>query len=128
MSSGDDSEIEEVADRLHRLHLERWRIYEQEKELIRELVELRRRKNAAKRQSSRAEQGTGERATSAAGVAKDRFGKTIKVGDTVEFLTPGRLVGKLWTVYRITEKRVLCERHNGVHKTHREFRNVKVVD
>ena len=87
---------------------------------------MRRKRNTAKKQGSGA-QGTNKKATSAVATARDRFGKRIKVGDTVEFLTPGRFVGKLWTVYKITEKRVLCERKKGAQKTHREFANVKVV-
>ena len=118
------------------MQFERARIYEREKDLLLELVDIRRRRNAARRQSSREERGACERANTAGVSAKahaedkkrDRFGKELNVGDTVEFLTPGRLVGKIWTVYRITDKRVLCERHNGVHKTHREFKNVRKLD
>ena len=128
MSSNEDRELEEVAERLHRLHLERWRIYNKEKALLRELVEIRRRRNATRRQSATNEQPTSTRGaerSSGSGAKTDRFGNELKVGDRVEFLTSGRLVGKIWTVYKITDKGVLCERHNGVHKTHRKFKNVK---
>ena len=125
MSSNEDNAV---------VSIERHRIYEREKELIRELVEIRR--SAARWQQSRTEQGsTEERASpraatreSSGNKKRDRFGKEIKVGDKVEFLTPGKLIGKIWTVYKITDKRVLCERHNGMHKTHREFKNVRILD
>ena len=45
-----------------------------------------------------------------------RFCNEIKVSDKVEFLSSGRLVGKIWKVYKINEMRVLCERNKGVHK------------
>ena len=136
MSSGEDREIEDIANRLHRLQLERFRIYEEEKELLSELVEIRRRRDTTRQVSTGAEQETRERVTGSNRAPKersdnkkrDRFGNELKVGDRVEFLTSGRLVGKIWTIYKITEKRVLCERHNGVHKTHREFKNVRKVD
>ena len=72
-------------------------------------MEIRRRRNAARRLSSGLEQKVSEQPTNARGVQRgrstnkkrDRFGKEIKVGDRVEFLTPGRLVGKIWKVYKI---------------------------
>ena len=51
----------------------------------------------------------------------DRDGNIIEVGDRLELLTTGRLVGGIWTIYKLTEKRALCEKHNGVYKTHREY-------
>ena len=128
MSSKEDRELEEVAKKIHRLHIERGRTYDRETELWEELIDIRRRRNAARRQgvsNVKSENTNGAQRDSGSGVKTDRFGNELKVGDTVEFLTSGRLVGKIWTVYKITEKRVLCERHNGVHKTHREFKNVK---
>ena len=81
--------------------------------------------------SSPEEEDQGAEAVSGAGAAEnsnsrlDRFGNVIEVGDSVEFLIPGRCVGKILTVYRLTDKRVLCERNNGLFKSHREYRNVK---
>ena len=136
MSNNEDREIEDIANRLHRLQLERFRIYEEEKELLSELVEIRRRRDAARQVSSGVEREAREHVTNRNRAPRerpnnkkrDRFGNELKVGDRVEFLTSGRLVGKIWTIYKITEKRVLCERHNGVHKTHREFKNVRKID
>lgn len=131
MSSKEDRELEEVSEKIHRLHLERWRSYDKEKELWEELIDIKRRRNAARRQNAlsvKSEDTCGAKRSGGPCVKTDRFGKELKIGDTVEFLTSGRLVGKIWTIYKITDKRVLCERHNGVHKTHREFKNVKKLD
>ena len=137
-SNGQDREreLEEVANRLHRLHLERFCIYEKEKELLRELVAIRRRRDAERRRHQELEETERNSDTHIIGVGsepservkRDCFGNELNVGDRVEFLTPGRLVGKIWKIYKIRDKRVLCERNNGVHKTQREFRNVKKIN
>ena len=83
------------------------------------------------RSPSPEEEGETEETVRGAGAAAsgnrkvDRFGNVLEVGDRLEFLTPGRCVGKIWTVYRLTEKRVLCERNKDVFKMHREYCNVK---
>ena len=58
-------------------------------------------------------------------VKKDRFGTVIEVGDKVEFLTPGRVIGSIWTIYKLTDKRVLCHKHDGLLKAYREYKNVR---
>ena len=132
-----DEEVDRICTEIHQLSLERHQLYERERQLIRRLVEVRRRREATVRReqgSSSEEEDQGEEEVCGVGATEngtrkvDRFGKELKIGDTVEFLTPGRCVGKLWTVYRLTDKRVLCERNNGVFKTHREYRNVKKVE
>ena len=131
MSSNEDRELEEIAEKIHRLHIERLRTYDREKELWEELIDIKRRRNAARRQRATNEQSEdtdGDQRKSRLGVKTDRFGNELKVGDTVEFLTSGRLVGKIWTIYKITDKQVLCECYNGVHKIHREFKNVKKLN
>ena len=127
MSKRDDRELQEVVQSLNRLYLERSKIYEKEKELRRELAVISRRRSAEGQPSSVVEQATSETATTASRSKRDRFGNKIKVSDKVEFLTSGRYSGKIWTVYGITEKRVLCERKKGVYKTHRDFKNVRKI-
>ena len=105
--------------------------------MIRQLIEARKRKQNERRRS-RHDIKADDREVDARifevnqgqeveDVKKDRFGAVLKVGDLVEFLTPGRLPGKLWTIYKLTDKRVLCERHEGVHKAFREYKNVRKV-
>ena len=94
-------------------------------------MENRRRRKDIRRLSEKSEKTTdvvGASKSRLANEKKDRFGKVIRVGDRVEFLTSGRFIGNFWTVYKITDKRVLCERNNGFQKTHREFKNVKRLD
>ena len=131
MSNIEDKELNNVTKELRGLHLERYRISKKEKVLLRELVENRRRRKDIRRLSEESEKTTdavGASKSRLANEKKDRFGKVIRVGDRVEFLTSGRFVGNFWTVYKITDKRVLCERNNGFQKTHREFKNVKRLD
>ena len=131
MSNIEDKELNNVTKELRRLHLKRYRICKKEKELLRELVEIRRRRKDTRQLSAESEQTTDAVGASRSRLAdekKDRFGNVIRVGDRVEFLTSGRFVGNFWTVYKITDKRVLCERNNGFQKTHREFKNVKRLD
>ena len=138
MSSSENSDVEDIAEKLHQVHIERHRLHEKEQALIRQLIEARERK---KNERSRGWRGVkvkeGEVSARIYGVVedqategtkKDRFGTVLKVGDSVEFLMSGRLVGKIWTVYKLTEKRVLCERHDGVHKAFRVYKNVRKVD
>ena len=54
----------------------------------------------------------------------DRDGNQLKVGDKVEFLTKGLYKSNTWTIYRLTETRVLCKR-KGNQKTHRDYQNVR---
>ena len=129
-----NEEVDRIATEIHQLSLDRHRLYGRERELIRRLVEVRRRRESVvrrQRSPSPEEEGETDETVRGAGAAAsgngkvDRFGNVLEVGDRVEFLTPGRCVGKIWTVYRLTEKRVLCERNKGVFKTHREYHNVK---
>ena len=137
MSSSDESEIEDLIKKIHRVHIQRHKIYKREQQLIKRLVDARKRQASAERRPRRRrEEEAHIPRTASRGVKTDpsehrkldRFGNELKVGDTVEFLKVGRLPGKLWTIYKITEKRVLCERNNGAFTTHREFHNVKKVD
>ena len=138
MSSSENSDVDNIAEKLHKVHIERHRLHEREQALIKQLIEARKRK---RNERSRSRHGVNaddrevnariygvvqEQATE--GTKKDRFGTVLKVGDSVEFLTSGRLVGKIWTVYKLTEKRVLCERHDGVHKAFRDYKNVRKVN
>ena len=128
-----NEEVDRIAEEINRLSLERHRIYEREKRLIRRLVEIRRLRESAEGQEERAAQEEEDRGDSGEVELSpeecrrrktDRFGKKLKVGDTVELLTTGRCIGKLWTIYKLTDKRVLCERKD-VFKTHRDYWNVK---
>ena len=85
MSKRDDRKLQEVVQSLDRLHLERSKIYEKEKELRRELAVISRRRSVEGQSSSVVEQATSETATTASGVKRDRFGNKIKVSDKVEF-------------------------------------------
>ena len=139
MSSREKSDVDNIAEKLHQVHIERHRLhYKKEQALIRQLIEARK-----KRQNQRGMGRHGVKADDreveariygvsqgqvAQEAKKDRFGAVIEIGDRVEFLTPGRLVGKIWTVYKLTDKRVLCERHDGVHKAYREYKNVRKVN
>ena len=128
-----NEEVDRIAEEINRLSLERHRIYEREKRLIRRLVEIRRLRESTAGQEEQAAQeeenqgGRGEEELSPSECRRrktDRFGKKLEIGDTVELLTSGRCIGKLWTVYGLTDKRVLCERKDAF-KTHREYWNVK---
>lgn len=128
-----DEEVDRIAEEINRLTLERHRIYDREKRLLRRLVEVRRLRALAEGQEEQAAQeeesqgGREEEELSPAECRRrktDRFGKKLRIGDTVELLTTGRCIGTLWTIYRLTDKRVLCER-NEVFKTNREYYNVK---
>ena len=129
-----NDEVDKIAAEIHDLSLERHRLYEREKTLLKRLVEVRRqRESAARRERSPSPEefnraGRRQRALSSEECKRrkvDRFGNKLKVGDRVELITPGRCVGINWTIYKLTDKRVLCERNEGVFKTHREYRNVK---
>ena len=54
----------------------------------------------------------------------DRYGKELKVGNHVEFLTDGLYRSKRWKIYKLTDTRVLCKR-KGSQKTHRAYNNVR---
>ena len=41
MSSSEDTDIEEVAEKIHRVHIERHRIHEKEQKLLQTLVHIR---------------------------------------------------------------------------------------
>ena len=119
------------------MHIQRHKIYEREQQLIKRLVDARKRKiNLDRRPRRRREEAEQSPRIAARGVKTDplerrkldRFDNELKVGNTVEFLTSGRLPGKIWTINKITEKRVLCERNKGAFTTHREFQNIKKVD
>ena len=129
-----NKEVDRIAEEIRQLSLERHRLYEREKHLIRRLVEVRRLRESVAGQEEQAAQeeenqgGRGEEGISPSECRRrkiDRFGKKLKVGDTVELLTSGRCIRKLWTIYGLTDKRVLCERSKGVFKMHREYWNVK---
>ena len=138
MSSSENSDVDDIAEKLHQVHIERHRLHEREQALIKQLIEARkRRRNERSRSRSGVKANDREVDARIYGVAqergaestkRDRFGTALKVGDRVEFLTSGRLVGKIWTVYKLTEKRVLCERHDGVHKAFRDYKNVRKVN
>ena len=131
MGSSEDKELDKVAEKLRRLQLERLRICKKEEELLRELTEIRRKRKDTRQLGAKSERSTdavGASRSRPADEKKDRFGNVIRIGDRVEFLTSGGFAGKFWTVYKITDKRVLCERNNGSQKTHREFKNVRRLD
>ena len=53
-----------------------------------------------------------------------RLAKTdLSVGDSVRFITRGRLEPGFWTVYGLTNTRVLCEK--GHKKSFRAYKNVR---
>ena len=131
-----DEEVDRIAEEIRRLSLDRHWLYEREQQLIRRLDEARRRRDSrARRQraSSPKERVYINEAvcsidnTECGSRKVDRFGNKLEVGDRVELLTPGRYMGKVWKVYKLTEKRVLCERNGGAYKTNREYRNVRKV-
>ena len=138
MSSSEISDIDDIAEKLHQVHIERHRLHKKEQALIRQLIEARKRKQDQRRRSRHGIKADDREVDAsiyqvnheqaAENVKKDKFGAVLKVGDTIEFLTPGRLPGKLWTIYKLTDKRVLCERHEGVHKAFREYKNVRKVN
>ena len=128
MSKKDDRELQEVVQRLNRLYLERAKIDKKERELRRELEVISTKGSAEQQKKSFVKQAASKAATNASGVKTDRFGNKIEVGDKVEFFTSGRYPGKIWTVYGITEKRVLCEQKKGVYKTHRDLKNVRKIE
>ena len=128
MGSKEDEELDKVAEKLRGLQLERRHICEKEEELLRELTEIRRKRKDARQRSAKREHtmdAVGVQRNTSGDEKKDRLGNVIRIGDRVEFLTAGRLAGKYWTVYEVTDKRVLCERNNGTKKTHRGFNNVR---
>ena len=131
MGSKEAEELDKLAEKLSGLQLERRRICEREEELLRELTEISRKNKGVRQGGATREQATGvvgaQRNTSGED-KRDRLGNVIRIGDRVEFLTAGRFSGKYWTVYQVTDKRVLCERNNGTKKTHRGFNNVRRVD
>ena len=130
----DNDEIESIAEKLHQVHIDRHRLYEKEKHLIRQLIEARSKKSSAQtrpRASSPGEVRRGDREPRTSNRRSnqreraDRYGTPHKVGDDVEVLTQGRTVGKIWTIYKFTDRRVLLERNNGIFKTHRDYKNVR---
>ena len=137
MSSSEDSDVEEIAKKLHQVYIEKDRLRDIEQALRDKLLKARnKRKNDPRRgrQASRKERKevgaiSGRVSDEALRPQKtDRYGKILKVGDRVESLTPGKVLGHFWTIYKLTEKRVLLEKHNGDHKTHRDYKNVRKVD
>ena len=134
-SSSENSDVDDIAEKLHQVHIERHRLHEKEQALIRQLIEARRTKQDQRRSGRRAVKADNrevdtriygvDRNQVVENVKRDRNGVELKVGDLIEFLTPGRLPGKLWTIYKLTDKRALCERHDGVHKAFREYKNVR---
>ena len=129
-------EVDEIAEEIRRLSLDRQRLYEREQRLICRLDEATRRRDIrTRRQQSTSSKKQGRLIDAASLIENresgsrkvDRFGNKLEVGDRVEFLTPGRYMGKVWKVYGLTEKRVLCERNGGASKTNREYCNVRKV-
>ena len=129
-----NEDVDRIAEEIHRLSIERHRLYEEERRLIRRLLEAQRQRETVTRregssspeESNQARVGTRElNAEECERRRVDRFGNQLRVGDRVEFITPGRCVGKNWRIYKLTKKRVLCERNKGLFKTHREYWNVR---
>ena len=122
------SEIEDLAEQLVKLHIDRETLLAKEKELLRRLeaIQSSNRLNYKAIKSEERARIIGK-ITLGEPRRTDRNGNILKVGDRVKFLTEGRFTGKFWTIYRLTEKRVLCERKKSGQKTHREYRNVQKV-
>ena len=49
MSSSENSDIDEITEKLHQVHLERHRLHEKEQALIRQLTEARKRRHSQRR-------------------------------------------------------------------------------
>ena len=91
-------EVDEIAEEIRRLSLDRQRLYEREQRLICRLDEARRRRDTrARRQRASSPKGQVYIKEGASSIDNrecgsrkvDRFGNKLEVGDRVEFLTPG---------------------------------------
>ena len=135
MNRSEGNEFEKITEELRRIFIQRRALYEREEQLLNRLNELRSEGNTAAIREASVEGDKSNEVISVPNevriielvepVRRDRYGKDLKVGDRVEFLTPGKLIGKIWKVYGFTEKHVLCERHKGLFKTNRELHNVR---
>ena len=130
----EEDEIERIVEELRQVHIDRQRLFAKEQCLIQQLVDAKTSERARSEglrphSPNKSRQVGGElsaaRRRSSQREKTDRFGNVLSVGDRVEVLTSGRTNGKNWTIYRLTDKRVLLERNNGVYKTHREYNNVR---
>ena len=121
MSEQDD--IRELTRQLLKMHIDRERLATEDRAILERLAKLTSSDSRVVREQSKVKQE--KRQINEA--KKDRFGNTLQVGDKVEFLTKGKFESKVWTVYRLTEKRVLCEKKLTGQRTHREYQNVRRV-
>ena len=121
MSEQDD--IEKLTKQLLRIHIDRDRLATEERAILTRLAKLD--NSGTKRDKIKTKVKREEIEFSAA--KKDRFGNILRIGDRVEFLTEGKYEHRYWTIYRLTEKRVLCERKSTGQRTHREYHNVRRI-
>ena len=121
MSEQDD--IIELTRQLLKIHIDRERLATEERAILERLAKLASSDSSIEKERSRVKQEKRQNGEA----KKDRFGNTLRVGDKVEFLTKGKFESKVWTVYRLTEKRVLCEKKSTGQRTHREYQNVRRV-
>ena len=133
----EDDEIERIVEELRQVHIDRRRLSAKEQCLIGQLVEARTSESAGLKRlrtnsPKKTKQEHGDiisaRRQNCQTAKTDRYGNDLSVGDRVEVLTQGRTAGKNWIIYKLTDKRVLLERNNGVYKTHREYKNVRRLD
>ena len=138
MNRSECSEFGKITQELRHIYTQRRALFEREEELLNKLNDLRSEGNTTARREDSAEADNSDEVVPVPKevriveivepVRRDRYGKDLKIGDRVEFLTPGKLIGKFWKIYGFSEKRVLCERHKGLFKTNRELHNVKRLD
>ena len=121
-------EIEDLARQLIRIHIDRETLIEKEKKILRRIEEIQ--SSSATTSGTTKPEKHSERQVKGGPIEQQRTardGNLLQVGDRVEFLTEGQYKNKHWTVYKLTEKRVLCEGNKKGQKTHREYRNVRKV-
>ena len=109
---------------LLRIHIERDRLAFEERGILEQLAKV----SSAEHVKNRSNKEDRKKSDIATGKPKtDRFGNKLRVGDRVEFLTDGKFKHKNWTIYRLTEKRVLYEKKSTGQKAHREYHDVRKV-
>ena len=105
-----ETDVEHIEQRLRDIRLEQKRLRVKEKELVSVLIE-------------RSKKDTWNKDKEPVAMKTDVFGNSLSVGDNVLFLMKGRFEPGVWTIYGLTDTRVLCK--NGTKKSYRAYKHVK---
>jgi len=117
-----DEDVKLIERSLRNIRIEKDRLALKEDELVKKLI------RRSKVESDKINGGFTSVATNQKSFERkktDAFQQKLQVGDNIVFLTSGRSGAGVWTIYKLTETRVLCKKGN--ERTFRAYKNVKKI-